>query len=587
MQRMSELAAAPHTLIDLADGQLLLASAAGLACFEGSAVTLLARGAIDSVARGPDGCCYGTRAGRILRCDPTATQVAWQDITASFAGAVQGSGRVNCSAEGVVWVEGCTTARQLDGSFRATPPSPVLPSPVSGALDIYGNHWALAGAPGNRHVLVLPANAADVWQPTWLAVGAWDVLFADSVGYIWVIGDDGIQRFCPRNSDSGWQTVSGDLPASPITAVGLSPNELLMAGFATGELLELDTNADGTLLVQRFASLSAAVCAVLTDRRGDVWAATDEGLYRQSATADAWQLNWERKRGRLPGGGNHDIFAVPCQGKLYVAGGWAGQWGLPPRAYVVGDLFVYDRQTEHWDIARQLVMPRRYNGIAEMQGCVWIVGGETRIPGWDGEGQVLYTVDIYDPASDSWRPGPSLNIARTDPFVVSCNGRIWAIGGAAHNSGPKLDSVESIGPGETAWRLETPLPEPTRQGHACALNGTIYCASIDGVFAFDVEAGTWDQDLPQPGPIGQGPLAAAYQGEFWLIGGHGDCSIRCFDPATRTWRRGPDLPTEQAWAGATVMDGELFVVGGAHSSARHDAVIFDDRTYSLRRPATV
>ena len=31
------------------------------------------------------------------------------------------------------------------------------------------------------------------------------------------------------------------------------------------------------------------------------------------------------------------------------------------------------------------------------------------------------------------------------------DGRIYALGGAGHNSGPKLDTVESIGPGETAW----------------------------------------------------------------------------------------------------------------------------------------
>jgi len=84
------------------------------------------------------------------------------------------------------------------------------------------------------------------------------------------------------------------------------------------------------------------------------------------------------------------------------------------------------------------------------------------------------------PASDSWEPGPSLNHVRTDPFVVECAGRIWAIGRARHNSGPKLDTVESIGPGGSTWSEEAPLPQPTRQGHACALDGIVYCFSIDG-----------------------------------------------------------------------------------------------------------
>ncbi|MFH1567213.1 MAG: DUF1668 domain-containing protein, partial [Gemmatimonadota bacterium] len=285
---------------------------------------------------------------------------------------------------------------------------------------------------------------------------------------------------------------------------------------------------------------------------------------------------------RLPGGGNHDIFAAEARGRIYVAGGWAGQWGLPPCAHVADGLVAFDPRTGYWEVASRMHIPRRYNGIAELEGRIWVVGGETRTAGRQGEGQALYLVDIYDPASGTWSAGPSLNEVRTDPFVVSCNGRIYAIGGASHNSGPKLSSVESIGAGETTWRFEPSLPEPTRQGHACVLDGVVYCASIDGVYAFDTAAGRWDGNLPQPGPIGQGPLAAAYRGQVWLIGGYEDRTIRCFDPRARTWRRGPDLPTEQAWAAAIVVEGRLYVIGGAHRSRPHDAIVFDDRTYVFR-----
>jgi hypothetical protein len=67
------------------------------------------------------------------------------------------------------------------------------------------------------------------------------------------------------------------------------------------------------------------------------------------------------------------------------------------------------------------------------------------------------------------------------------------------------------------------------------------------------------------------------------MGGHGDRTIRCYDPESRTWRHGPDLPTEQAWAAAVVMEGTLMVTGGAHGSPQHDATVFDDRSYCLRR----
>lgn len=596
MHLITSLPSAPHTLLAFDDGRLVLAFADGLARLEGGALDFIHRGAIDRATRGPDGRIYCTDDQRIL-CYDLERGGEPQDVTASFAGSPAGLGQITCTPDGEIWVEGCAARRRLDGTFCATPPFDAGPAPVPCATDVYGNLWSLAETGSGRRVLVLPANAPHVWQSAWLPDGPWEHLLADRVGYVWVIGPHVWRRFCPRDMEAGWQSVAVDLPAgemphgagparpgadASVTAAGYSPDELVAVGYATGELLELDTDAAGALVVRSLAALPGLVRCVRTDPSGALWAATDDGLYRREPAADAWQHRWESRPGRLPGGGNHDIFSVVSRDRLYVAGGWAGQWGLPPAAHVLDELFAYDPRIGYWEIVSRLREPRRYNGIAAMDGRVWVVGGETRTPGWEGEGQVLYTVDIYDPASGTWGPGPSLHTARTDPFVLSCNGRIYAIGGAAHNGGPKLDSVESIGPGENTWRPETPLPEPTRQGHACALDGVIYCASIDGIFAFDTSSERWDDAFPQPGEIGQAPLTATYRGEVWVMGGFRDRRTRCYNPATRTWRAGPDLPVGLAWGAAAVMDGRLILVGGAHWSERHQAIVFDDRTYILR-----
>jgi hypothetical protein len=587
MERVTRLAAAPRNLVAHDDGSFVLDLEDGLyVCREGRLEALCDR--IDGLARGPDGGLYCTRGQQILRIDLDGDG-AEEDLTAAFGGAPQGRSQVICTPDGEIWVEGSAHCRHPNSTFSRTPACPLPhPGPVPHATDIYGNRWGLvdgsdANDAGAMQVVVLPANAPDAWQPAWLPAGRWEFLFADSVGFVWVTGADGWRVFCPRRAAAGWRVPAEGLPAGKVTAMGASPDERVMAAFDTGQLLELDTNEAGDVLVRSLATVSGTARCVHVDENGAIWVATETGLYRQQAEANAWQRTWCRQRGRLPGGGNHDVFATSCQGKLYVAGGWAGAWGLPPGAHVCDELFCFDPESQYWEVASRMHIPRRYNGIAEMDGRVWVVGGETRTPGREGDGQALYLVDIYDPASDTWRAGPALNDVRTDPFVVSCNGRIYAIGGASHNSGPKLDTVESIGSGEGAWRFETPLPEPTRQGHACALDGIIYCASIDGVYAFDTVSSRWDPDLPQPGSIGQGPLSAAYQGEVWLIGGFGDQRCRCYDPRTRTWRAGPDLPTEQAWGAAIVLHGQLLVAGGAHASPTHDAVVFDDRSYILRQ----
>lgn len=586
MDLICPLRSVPHTMLDLDGRRLALASADGLAVLDDADLAFLDRGRLDRIARGPGGCIYGTRTdsiggSRILRFDADSGGEP-VDITETFAGRPGGEHHVVCTADGTIWVEGCTTRRRLDGSFETVPRyhSPVSPAPR--ALDVYGNFWSLAGTPADRQVLVLPANAPGTWLSAWLPNGRWEHLMADGAGYVWAGGPEGWQRFCPRRAEAGWQAVVGGLPPGAVTAVGYSPDELVMVASDTGELIEIDTDAAGTLITRPLAALPSPGRCLHTGSDGAIWVATDDALYRRDPAGDAWQSSWTKQRGRLPGGGNHDIFSTACGGKLYVAGGWAGQWGLPPTAHVLDELFAYDPGTGYWDVVSRMREPRRYNGIAEMEGRVWIVGGETRTPGWEGEGQVLYTVDIHDPASASWGPGPSLNEGRTDPFVLSCSGRIYALGGAAHNTGPKLDSVESIGPGEDAWRAEPSMPVPTRQGHACALDGTIYCASIDGFYAFDTERRCWDRDLPQPGVIGQAPLVAAYRGEVWVMGGYMDRQTRRYSPGTRTWRSGPSLPAGLAWGAAAVMDGRLIIVGGAHWSELHQAIVFDDRTYVLR-----
>ena len=581
MHLVTRLPAAPHTLLELDDARLALALDDGIGVVEDGHLRLVVRGAIDAAARGPDGCIYVSRGARLLRLDLDVGGDP-EDVTADFEAAPRARRRIVCAADGEVWAEGCGARRRVGGTMIPTPSCAVeAVGPVPWAMDVHGNLWSLVDGAGGRQVLVLPASAPSAWQPAGLPAGPWEHLAADSVGYVWAGGADGWRRLCPRLLEIGWQSVDADLPAA-VTAVGASPDARVLAAFATGQLLELDTDATGDPLARRLAVLPAAARCVHTTTDGAIWAATDDGLYRREAAAGAWQHTWIRRRGRLPGGGNHDVFAASCGEKIYVAGGWAGAWGLPPTQHVCDELFAFDRRSGYWEVASHMHIPRRYNGIAALEGRVWVVGGETRTVGREGEGQALYLVDIYDPASATWSAGPSLNDVRTDPFVVTCEGRIWAIGGAAHNAGPKLDTVESIGPGETAWRFETPLPAPTRQGHACVLGGVIYCCSIDGVFALDTRTGRWLEDMPQPGDIGQGPLAAAFGGEVWLLGGFGDRRCRRYDPAARTWQPGPDLPTEQAWGAAIVVAGELFVIGGAHAGTPHGAVLFDDRTYVLR-----
>ncbi len=587
MEQVLAWQAAPLALFEHGPGVLVAAFADGLATIRGADLTWTWSGPIQSAAMGPDRGCYVLSAGRVWCLDPDGS-AAPDDVTERFGGRPREQGRVRCTGVGEVWVEGCTTHRDVNGRFVANPAAAAAPwSPAAEWVDIYGITWACLEHGGSTRVLLAPPNAPDEWAPAGVDAGHWHWLIADTVGYTWLVGPGGWRRLAPRQAESGWRTLAGPAPGEAVTAAGLSPDGLLLVGTGDGAIRECDATASGDTQARLVAQAPAAARCLLSDGGGAMWAATDRGLYREPAAATAWQQHWQLLPGRLPGGGNHDIFAAACGGRLWIAGGWAGQWGLPVRAHVPDHLFAFDPASGYWEVASQMYMPRRYNGIAALDGRVWVVGGEARFGHRPEPHQALYLVDVFDPRSRTWSAGPSLNFVRTDPFVVTCGNRIYAIGGAAHNEGPKLDTVESIGAGEDAWRIETPLPEPTRQGHGCALDGIIYCFSIDGAFAYDTVSCTWDMALPQPGPIGQGPLAAAHDGLVWLLGGYHDRSVRCYDPKARRWAHGPDLPVEQAWAAAEVLNGRLYICGGARFSPAHEAIVFDDRTWVLRPSSSV
>lgn len=558
---------------------LILAFADGLAAFSGGQVQCAVRVPIIAAALGPDGAIFATQTDRVLRI---ASGGKPQDVTAAFGGAPTGQRRVVRGACGTIHVEGCPKYRRLNGTFGKVPALPDGTVPLQLTSDIFGNGWSLLPQASAVRLLVLPADAPDSWQPVALPAGTWQQTLADCDGFVWIRGDTGVRCFWPRDPDAGWHTPTGVVTTGEVTALALSPDDRAMIALTSGAVVQLDMAADGSTVQQHLATLPTSARLLHADTDGTLWAACDDGLYQLPQASPSWHADWEQLPGHLSCGGNHDIFSVPWQGRLYTAGGLSRFWGYPTRQRIFDELFAFDPATGCWDVISQLSFPRRYNGIAELEGRIWIVGGEGELGERGGEATTLDVVEIYDPQTDTWEPGPTLQQRRTDPFVMTCGGRIWAVGGAS-DPVTKVQSVESIGPAETTWRFETPLPEPTRQGGCCALEGWLYVISIDGFFACDTETGRWDTTVPQPGPITQAPLVTAYDGEVWMMGGLKCASTRCYDPRTRTWRDGPSLPTEQSWGATAVLEGQLYITGGAHRSDLHDATIYENRTWRLRR----
>lgn len=147
--------------------------------------------------------------------------------------------------------------------------------------------------------------------------------------------------------------------------------------------------------------------------------------------------------------------AASANGKLYAFG------GLDEYSIVSNKTYEYDPLSNSWtEKAPMTGLGRYYAAAAELGGKIYVAGG------WDEEA----TVEIYDPATNSWSNGPALQQGRHSfGLTAAPDGYLYAIGGAASYSGPV--TTERYSPTTNTWELLSQLNDNARYGSAAAYAG--------------------------------------------------------------------------------------------------------------------
>ncbi|MCD4657442.1 MAG: right-handed parallel beta-helix repeat-containing protein, partial [Planctomycetes bacterium] len=127
--------------------------------------------------------------------------------------------------------------------------------------------------------------------------------------------------------------------------------------------------------------------------------------------------------------------AASLQGKIYVTGGY----GFNPSQIYYKQTSVYTVQSDTWDYTKKPMLNAR-NGhvLLQLNGKLYAIGGRvvsTR----------TNTVEVFDPALDTWSYVDSMNEAKTDICGAVYNGKIYIFGGHLASDG-YLDSVEEFTP---------------------------------------------------------------------------------------------------------------------------------------------
>jgi hypothetical protein len=535
---------------------------------------------------------YASGKARIFR--RSASDDAVTERTAAF-GAVRPAGfrSLFVSRSGELYASGAGRYRTPDAQFL-----PVTAEASGGAAieihseDSFGNQWGLARQSSGQASVVTrnTINAASWTAVPGVAPQGWEQLLADDLGYVWLYGGQELVRIDPRHPDRGWKVFpTQDLP-SAVTAVTRFPNRQLLAGFADGSVRELAWTAKGAIDVREVAGgerTGEPIRALHVDARGDVWAVTGGKIARRDAAQEAWQRHW-REAARLPAG-NHDIIFARDGEQFYTAGGKTFH-GFPATEWInLDEIWRYDSGRGLWQVATPMLRPgKAYSGIATLHGEIWLIGGYLRA----GQGtKAVADVEIYNQRTGLVRWGPPLDVARGQVVALTLGERLFAIGGASDER--PLARMVSIGVGENAWREETPPPGAIEQASGCVLDGKLYIAAgqrngCPGLFVYDPEAPQekWSSVAHPTGKPPQAPLCAAFGGRVWVLGGTGagvdGRGVYHYDPRSKAWERGPDLPLPVSWGAATEVHGELLIAGGAYRADDVGDYFNSDRTFVLR-----
>jgi len=143
---------------------------------------------------------------------------------------------------------------------------------------------------------------------------------------------------------------------------------------------------------------------------------------------DAWTQKGDMPRGIGAG------FSSVVEGKIYVFGGYGG-----PRRRVDE----YDPATDTWATKSEMPTARHALSTSALDGKIYAIGGYVPgVPGYPG----VATVEVYDPATDTWTTAPDMPTGRFGPRTSVVDGKIYVIGGMARWITTAYRTVEEYDP---------------------------------------------------------------------------------------------------------------------------------------------
>ena len=237
-----------------------------------------------------------------------------------------------------------------------------------------------------------------------------------------------------------------------------------------------------------------------------------------------------------------DFSTCVVDGRIFVIGG-----SLQLKWDEYGDMSLstvemYDTETDTWAGKANMPTVRSNVSVSVVDGKIYAIGGSKmkkyQVPrGFGTESEELPTVEMYDPATDTWTQKADMPTSRKTKTCV-VDGKIYAIGGWSTNSEQsQLETVEIYDPATDTWAKAQSMNHARCSAAISVVSGEIYAMGGIG----------WPRNLDESGQ---------YLSSLYLS------NVEVFNPKTNRWQERTEMSVPKAAHSTSVIDGKIYVMGG-------------------------